>query len=145
VEDVSERPFVGFAVFVELRVGGLHLYLHVLEETVLPLSGIHVLSFLRYERTQGFQVPVLLHSLFRLFLLRNNFTFGRHHISFVPPLVLVFCFGCWLLLVRMVVVFILLLLDVHRRREGSDSIEIFVVSESHQHRVLMNLWDRLLG
>ena len=145
MEDVSERPFVGFAVFVELRVGGLHLYLHVLEETVLPLSGVHVLPLLRYQRTQGFQVPVLLYSLFCLLLLRNNLTFGRHHISFVPPLVLVFCFGCWLLLVRMVVVFILLLLDVLRRREGSDSIEIFVVSESHQHRVLMNLWDRLLG
>ena len=131
MEDVSERPFVGFAVFVELRVGGLHLYLHVLEETVLPLSAVHVLTLFRYQRTQGFQVPVLLHSLFCLFLLRNNFTFSCHHISFVPPLVLVFCFNHWLLLVRVVVVFILLLLDVLRRREGSDSIEIFVVSESH--------------
>lgn len=91
MEDVSERPLVGFAVFVELGVGGLHLNFHVLEETILPLGGVHVLTFFRYQGTQGFQVPILLYSLLCLFFLCNYFAFSCHYISFVPPLVFLIC------------------------------------------------------
>ena len=145
VEDVSERPLVSLAVFVELGVGGLHLYLHVLEETVLPFWSVHVLSLLGHQCAQCLQVPILLYSLFCLFLLRNNFAFSRKHITLVPPLVLVVCFVRWLLKVWIVVVLVFLLLSWLGRSEWSDSIEIFVVSKSHQHWVLVDLENGLLS
>ena len=103
-----------------------------------------MLPLLRYQSAQSLQVPVLLHCLLRLFLLRNYFAFGRQHITLMPPLVLVFCFDCRLLKVGIVVVFVFVLLSGLGRSEWRNSIKILVVSESHQHRVLVHLGYRLL-
>ena len=99
MQDVSERPFIGFVILVELGVRSLHLNLHVLEKAIFPLRCIQLLSLFRHQSSQGLQVPILLYLLLGLFLFRYNFTLRCQGVWLVPPLVLLVDFGSWLLIV----------------------------------------------
>lgn len=146
MQDVAHRTLVPLTVVVVLRVGSLHLKLHVFKEFVAPLSRLFSAAPVRGalicdQSSQRFQVSIVFYLLRGRFLLHCNRALNRVNVLLVPPFIVLLVCLLWPVMSRArILVPKVLIVEIRLHdRCRVDCFQISVASEPLQHRKLVHL------